>query len=108
MGATEGFERGSKGGAARRSAGRGGRAGRGAAGRGRAGRGGGGGGGAPALLAADWLSTAMYLSSFRMFDGPMLIVRVAPSVPSAPPCCCPPGSEPARLIERLSRLSGSS
>ena len=81
-----------------------------AGGRGGARRGGAGAGraGAPALLAADWLSTAMYLSSFRMFDGPMLIVRVAPSVPSAPPCCCPPGSEPARLIERLSRLSGSS
>ena len=102
MGATEGFDEGIEGrcGAARRGAPAGGGVGRGGAGAGRA--------GAPALLAADWLSTAMYLSSFRMFNGPMLNVRVAPSVPSAPPCCCSPSSEPALLIERLSRLSGSS
>ena len=103
MGATEGFDDGIEGrcGAARRGAPAGGGVGRGGAGAGRV-------VGAPALLAADWLSTAMYLSSFRMFDGPMLNARVAPSVPSAPPCCCSPSSEPALLIERLSRLSGSS
>ena len=38
------------------------------------------------MLAADWLSTAMYLSSFRMLDGPMLDARFAPAAPSAPPC----------------------
>ena len=37
------------------------------------------------MLAADWLSTAMYLSSLRMLDGPMLDARLAPPAPSAPP-----------------------